>query len=212
MLTHDLLATADSLNLKIRASHLAGKDNIVADALSRGWKTYHNEWTLYQVWADYVFDLYGRPKIDLFATAKNARLPKFCSRHSHPQAWAVGALPLDWTGFSGYASPWNLIHRVLAKLGDSRASPILIAPFWTRQPWFPMLVQLLVDNLFRFPPKSNFLSQLRGRILYPGIKHLQFSAWPLSGETCKQKAFQEKLSGSPLMRGEIPLYTFMTPG
>lgn len=50
---------------------------------------------------------------------------------------------------------------MLAKLGDSRESPNLIAPFWTRQPWCPMLVQLLVENQF----KSNFLSQLRQKPL-----------------------------------------------
>lgn len=57
MRTHDLLTTADGLNLRIRASHLAGKDNVVTDALSRGWKIDHKEWSLSQVWADFVFDL-----------------------------------------------------------------------------------------------------------------------------------------------------------
>ena len=164
-----------------------------------------------QVWAEHMFELYGRPLVDLFATAGNARLPTFCSRYFHPQAWAVDALSIDWNGILGYAfPPWNLIHHVLTKLRDSRASLILIAPFWPRQPWFPLLTQLLVDSPFKFPPRGNLLTQLRGRILHPDVKSLQLSAWPLSGETWKQKAFRKKLSTLPPVQGEIPLYTFTT--
>ena len=58
----------DSLRITLRASHLAGKDNVVADALSRG-NFDSGGWSLSQTWANHVFDLYGRPVVDMFASA-----------------------------------------------------------------------------------------------------------------------------------------------
>ncbi|KAJ8024145.1 hypothetical protein HOLleu_36791 [Holothuria leucospilota] len=79
--TWDLLLLCQSLNISLRATHLAGEQNVLADALSRGTFS-HNEWTLSQPWADYVFHIFGRPHVDLFATRHNCRLPTFCSRPS----------------------------------------------------------------------------------------------------------------------------------
>lgn len=211
--TLDLFSLAESNDISLRASHLAGKENIVADALSRGWNLDHKEWTLAQPWADHVFQMYGHPHVDLFATAKNARLPVFCTRFFHPQAWAVDALALDWTGILGYAfPPWNLIHRVLIKLRDSRAAVLLIAPCWPRQPWFPLLLQLLVDYPFQFPPKHNLLTQLQGRISHPNVSSLHLTAWPLSGIISEQRAFRKKLSISPPSPGDHQLFMFTTRG
>ena len=210
--TVQLLQEAQADNILIRASHLAGKDNVVADALSRGWLLDQKEWSLAQVWADHVFHLYDRPHVDLFATAANAKLPLFVSRRFHPRAWAVDALSLDWSGLTAYAfPPWNLIHKVLSKLANSHTSLILVAPCWPKQPWFPLLLRLLVDFPFKFPPKTNLLSQLQGRVFYRDIKTLQLAAWPLSGISSDRKAFQRKLWVSQLPPGDPPLFTFMTP-
>lgn len=105
--TFDLLTLAESNNITLRASHLAGKENLVADALSRGWNLDHKEWTMSQPWADHVFQMNGHPHVDLFATATNAHLPVFCTRHFHPKARAVDTLAQDWTGIMGYA----FLHR-----------------------------------------------------------------------------------------------------
>ena len=49
--TLTLFSICQSINLEVKASHLAGTTNTMADALSRGTLD-HNEWELSQVWAD----------------------------------------------------------------------------------------------------------------------------------------------------------------
>ena len=75
--TWELLMTCEDLGILLKASHLAGKQNVRADALSR---LDRGEWTLAQSWVDHLFLLFGRPYVDLFAKADNARLQTFCSR------------------------------------------------------------------------------------------------------------------------------------
>ena len=119
-------------NIQLRASHIAGKDNILADALSRG-RVSQGEWELAPRWASWLFTNRYRPLVDLFATAENAKLPTFCSRGFHPRAWAVDALSFSWDGLDSYAFPlFTMIHRVLLKIRASRTHVLLIAPLWPR--------------------------------------------------------------------------------
>ena len=66
-------------DIQVRASHIAGVENTLADALSRG-RLSQGEWELDPQWANFLFERLGRPLVDLFATAQNAKLPTFCSR------------------------------------------------------------------------------------------------------------------------------------
>ena len=121
------------------------------------------EWELASSWADWLFLQLGRPNLDLFATAENAKLPVFCSRAFHPRAWAVDALSLSWDGLEAYAfPPFALIHRVLLKIRESRTRVLLVAPQWPRQPWFPLLLHLLVDLPVQLPPHPRLGLTRRG--------------------------------------------------
>ena len=97
--------------------------------------------------------------MDLFATAGNAKLPTFCSRGFHPKAWAVDAFAIPWDGLEAYAfPPFNLIHKVLLKIRASKVRVLLIAPMWPRQPWFPLLLHLVVDHPLVFPCHRDLVS------------------------------------------------------
>ena len=64
-----------------------------------------------------IFDLWGKPHIDLFATRLNNRLPVFVSPVPDPLAESVDALTLDWTGLDAYAFPPPvLLNAVLRKI------------------------------------------------------------------------------------------------
>ena len=84
-------------NIILLASHIAEKENVLADALSRG-RVSQGKWSLSQSWVELVFQRLGRPLIDLFAKEVNAKLPTFCSWSFHPHAWAIDALSLSWDG------------------------------------------------------------------------------------------------------------------
>ena len=206
-----LLNLCEILDLRLRATHLAGKLNVVADALSRG-KINHNEWSLATAWANHIFSLFGRPHVDLFATAENARLPTFCSRTFHPTAWETDAFSFPWDNLSVYAfPPFGLVNRVLTTLQRYNTDLILIAPCWPNQVWFPLLIQFLVDRPLRFPPSPTLLSQCKGRLLHTDLQSLHLAAWKLSSLPSKQRAFHHELlqwqqtpAGSPRLELTIP--------
>ncbi|PIK42864.1 putative TBC1 domain family member 2A [Apostichopus japonicus] len=75
-LAWEVLTTASDSGMVLRASHIAGKDNVMADALSRGHLD-PNEWTLSQQTCDRIFLRFGRPLIDLFARGTTTGCPPF---------------------------------------------------------------------------------------------------------------------------------------
>lgn len=196
--TWELLHFCRSRRIHLKASHLAGPDNVMADALSRS-RYDENEWSLQQEWADILFDVFGRPLVDLFASRDNTKLPTFCSRFHQDEAWATDALSISWDGMEAYAfPPWSLIHRVLLKIRQSQTSVLLVAPMWPNQHWFPLLMSLLVDLPFRFPHSQRLLSQNRGRTWHQNLQDLHLTAWKLSGIASKRQAFEERLRGLQL--------------
>ena len=204
-----LLLWCRSHDIQLRASHIAGKDNTLADALSRG-RVSQGEWELAPQWADWLFKWLGRPLVDLFATAVNAKLPTFCARSFHPQAWAVDALSFSWDSLDSYAfPPFCLIHRVLLKIRASNTRVLLIAPLWPRRPWFPILLHLLVDFPVVFPARLDLLSQDKGRVLHPRIQDLHLTAWRLSGCPSEHRDFLQTLPPWRPGPGDQPLTELM---
>lgn len=195
--TWDLLHLCRRWNIHLRASHLAGVNNNMADALSRG-RLHGNEWALNQTWADLIFQKYGRPQVDLFATEENAKLPTFVSRRFNPKAWAVDALSIPWDSLYAYAfPPFCLINRVLLKLKRSNMDLLLVAPHWPNQPWFPIVLSLLVDLPFKFPPSRRLLLQGKGRIWHEDPSLLHLSVWKLSSIPSRRQDFLQRLQRLP---------------
>jgi hypothetical protein len=73
-------------------------DNALADSLSRE-AADSREWSLDQQVADRLFQIWGRPFLDLFAMSKNNKLPLFCSRVLEGGS-LVEAFGLNW-------GPWE---------------------------------------------------------------------------------------------------------
>ena len=69
----ELLFTAViQLNISIHARFISGKVNVIADDLFRGGKILPAEWSLYQDIVNHVFNQWGHPNLDLFATNTSA--------------------------------------------------------------------------------------------------------------------------------------------
>ena len=87
----------------LHAAHIPGEENIVADFLSRG-KYLPTEWVLNRAVFRTIYRMYSPPpELDLFASALNFRLPKYCFRCPDAQAWKIDALSFPWTGLRLYA-------------------------------------------------------------------------------------------------------------
>ena len=104
----------------------------VADSTGPG--VLPSEWTLHpQVMATIIRTL-GPLHVDLFASALNAQLQRYCAKALDPAAWRIDAFSIRWEGFTGYAfPPISLIPRILQKVRQDRATVLLIAPWWPKR-------------------------------------------------------------------------------
>ena len=182
LLTAELWNWCRSHQILPRASYIPGKENLIADFLSRG-NSLPSEWALHQEVFDHLRWLWPRLEIDLFATSLNHRLPRFCSRVRDEAAWAIDAFSLHWGNLRSYAfPPFSLIPQVLRKIREDRAWVLLIAPRWPRRPWFPLLLSLVDGHPFPLPDRRDLLIQPLSGIHHQALGALHLTAWPLSGK------------------------------
>ena len=188
-----LFEIAQKLNITLQAKHRPGVDNVLADRLSRESLDPH-EWTLSKRVVKRLFQKWGTPHLDLFATPQNAQLNMFCQRDQND------AFELCWGSWKCYAfPPLPLLQRVVRKIQEESVQAILIAPWWARTPWFPSLISLLVDFPISLPLHRDLLTQRmehQGLARRSDIQSLHLTAWKLSGKASEQRAFQKRLSQS----------------
>ena len=112
----------------------------------------HTEWKLDSNIYELITQALGAPSIDLFASWLNFHTKPYIAWHPDPGAFAIDAFSVDWGKHHFYAFPtFNLIDRVLQKVEADQASGLLIVPQWTTQPWFPVLMRLLVEEPLILP-------------------------------------------------------------
>ncbi|KAJ1094268.1 hypothetical protein NDU88_007346 [Pleurodeles waltl] len=159
------------------ANHLAGVLNVRADTLS-------HEWCLHPDQVRQIFQMWGIPRIDRFATRENLHCPLFCSLQYTVQGALGDAFQMSWCDQLLYAfPPIPLIPRVVRKIRQDRAQVILIAPDWPRRVWYSDLLQLSLCPLLRLPLGADLLSQSQGQVLHPHLQSLHLHAWRLKGAT-----------------------------
>ena len=108
-------------------AHIPGKLNVEADANSRKFND-ATEWKLNCDIFQKLIEKVGKPDIDLFASRLNCQLKPCVSRQPDPEAVAVDAFTINWSGHFSYAfPPFSLIQRVLLKLERESADVLLVA-------------------------------------------------------------------------------------
>ena len=163
-----LLSWCHPRKIVLRARHIPGCLNVIADKLSRHNQVIQTEWSLSQQVFHLLCSKWGRPQIDLFATRFNHRLPKFVSPVSDLAAWAVDALSLSWGNLDVYAfPPVSLLNQVVSKLVDQGCHRmILVASGWPNMPWFWDLVNLSRQIPFSLPLEKDLLTQPFNSLLH----------------------------------------------
>ena len=138
------------------AAHIKCESDVVAHSLSGGTtKIPWSKWLLCPRIMKLVFAPFGTPNIDLF-TSQHNKVSTYCSWDLDPAAYARDSLSMDWKNIWGYAYPlMSLIPRILRKILQSRSKILLIAPWWPLRPWFPGLLDLLVDIPAFLPTRVN---------------------------------------------------------
>ena len=179
----ELVALARSLwmwclerNIHTTAQYLPGVQNTIADAESRtivdrfDWKLNPN---LYRR----IDHLFGPIEVDLFASRLKAQCPVYFSWRPDPYATATDAFLQDWSQGISFANPsWGLIGRLLSQAQAQNARLVLLAPVWKSQPWYPVLLGMLVDYPRLLPRDSQVMVNPDPSILTP-----QLAVWRISG-------------------------------
>ena len=139
-----ILTWCTGKQVTLKAQHIPGRLNVVADKLSRLGQTIQTEWSLLPEVFQALCNRWHQPQIDLFATRFNNKLPLFVSPVPDPMATAVDALSLSWENLDAYAfPPTAILGKVVEKLQDSPYQRlIIIAPGWPNMTWFWDLVEM----------------------------------------------------------------------
>ena len=184
-LTRELWMWALERNIHLIAQHLPGSLNDIADAESRVMRD-RSDWMLDPGIFHRINQTFGPIEVDLFASRLTHQCQVYFSWRPDPYAAATDAFLQDWTGMKGFANPpWNLIGRVLAQTQSQEAQIVLVAPVWKSQPWYPVLLGMLID----YPCLIHHTQQGTDS---QGFSP-QLAVWHISGKDTEPKIFQNRL-------------------
>lgn len=188
----------------ISISHIPGVDNTIADKASRVFND-QTEWKLDETIFTHITNICGCPDIDMFASRLNYQLLPYVAWRPDPQAIAIDAFTVDWSKYSLiYAfPPFSVISRVLQKIQMEQTEAIIVVPQWPTQPWYPHLIQMLVESPLILPKRDNLLHlPSKPDICHPLAGQLKLMACHLSGQPSKIREFHQLLRNLSSAHGE----------
>ncbi|PIK38033.1 hypothetical protein BSL78_25124 [Apostichopus japonicus] len=149
--TWNLLLWCQGRIISLRASDIAGRENLTADALSSGVQT-KTEWSLRGTTCRSLFRLLGT-QILICSRRQITRSSRYSAFGPSTPEGASNAL-IDWEGIEALSNIPSLpliclIHKVLLTL--SRKRRILITTYWRRRAWFTLLLSLLAGTTRSLP-------------------------------------------------------------
>ena len=173
-----ILTWCSQRQVTLKARHIPGHLNVIADKLSRLGQTIQTEWSLLPEVFQEICNRWHQPHVDLFATRFNHKLPLFVSPVPDSLAFAVDALTLPWEDLDAYAfPPTPILGKVVEKLLNSPCKRlILIAPGWPNMPWFWDLVNMSSQVPLRLPNLPNLLTQPFNQIPHRNLTNLNLHA------------------------------------
>ncbi len=131
------------------------------------------EWMLHRLTVQKIWEIFGKARVDLFASKDNSHCPIFFTRSTDALAQELPSRPL-------YAFlPIALLPQVLRQVRERRHKLLLIAPLWRNQPWVSELFQLLTAAPWPISLRQDLLSQANGTIWHPRPELWALNVWPL---------------------------------
>ena len=190
----------------LSVSHIPGVDNVLADAAFRVFDD-TMEWKLQEAIYAKITKHWGLPDIHMFASRLNYQTLPYVAWGPDPQAIAADAFTLNWDFPLIYAfPPFSLIVPVLQKIQEDHAEVIIVVPQWTAQPWYSLLVKMLIDRLILLPQDENILYlPFNQNKSHPLGTKLKLMACRLSGHPSRIEEFHNQLRSSYSTPGETVL-------
>lgn len=202
LITKFLLDLHPYPGMEIRAEHIPGVENEIADWDSRFYSTPKAlnpklEYQLNPKLFRQIDQIFGPHSIDLMASAVNTQVNRFYSWIPDLKSLGVDAFLFSWNIENAYVNPpWFLIPRILAQIRAQKATVTLIAPIWPSQIWYPILLQHLIAEPIRIPVRDQtFLPMTSTETPISSKTHPWTTAavWRLSGNDGLVLAFQNQL-------------------
>ena len=73
------------------------------------------------------------------------------------------------------------------------ATSILIVPLWSAQPWWPLLIDLVIDYPVYRGNNSNLVTDIsHPKTIHPLLPALKLAVWRISEDISKQQAFLQQ--------------------
>ena len=172
-----ILHWAERLNIILMPQFVPGRNNVVADSLSRPDQVLGSEWMLHQDVFNWLRQCWP-VTIDLFASSLSHRCSVYFAPVSDPMAAGTDARLQSWDSLQAYAfPPFTMISQVLAEVRASQGLELtLIAPLWPQHPWFP---ELLILPPLPLPSRWDLLHQPHVRRFHQNLSMLRLHAWRL---------------------------------
>ncbi|KAA6357644.1 MAG: hypothetical protein EZS28_046829 [Streblomastix strix] len=152
-----ILQIAENRVMQISAMHIPGKNNQVADSISR--LAMSGDFQIRQeVLVDALQRLKMKPSLDVFANRRNRQCKRFYSLM--PDSWLKGqdGLSKCWIGeISLLHPPILFIWRTINKIMGKKIKGMIIVPSWTSQSWWPDLQKLIVKMIVLGNCKQNLI-------------------------------------------------------
>ena len=158
MITFDIWEMCIENNLWISAAHIKGKENCIADKLSRNFNL-DSEWMLNtKILKESIKILNFTPEIDMFATHLNCQFKKFISFYPDPYAIATDAFKFNWSGYKFYAfPPFSIIPRVLKKIKLHQTTGLIVCPHWPSQAFYTEMGEMLIEKPVKISARTTNL-------------------------------------------------------
>lgn len=191
--------TCRHLSVALRAEHITGATNRLADQLSR---IRHDvsDWMLNPTLFLQISQRWFLPTIDLFASRTNRQVPRFYSYRPDPEATGIDAFLHPWKSEACYANPpFAMIGRVLAKIRKERLEQfILVAPIWPSASWWPVLLQMVAASPLLLPrTEATYLPGLTASSAGIGPPNWHSAAFLLCAQPCAASASPRWRSSRP---------------
>ena len=142
-----LLGLTEALDVRLRAEHVPGVENVIADSLSR--LSPSGDYGLRPgVLASVLQRLETGIEVDWFANSSNKQHPLYCSLSKDRHALAQDALMQTWSSRRGLVHPpLPLLVRCLVKIKQERAAAVIIVPDWQGMLWSSTLQAMTVRSV-----------------------------------------------------------------
>ena len=197
-------------DITLIAEHLPGVLTTIVDQESQVMKD-QSDWMLNPRIFNKIQQKWGPLDVDMFASRLTTQLKRFFSWRPDPEAEALDAFNQNWGNLQGrgYANPpWNLVGRVLNRVRQQQVTLVLVAPVWKSQPWYPILLDMLVDFPVLLPHRKDLIIPTHPESVPATVP--QLAAWLISGNASKAKRFLKRAQSCCLHHGDKSLPNPMT--